>query len=338
MKEFRTELMPSVSASPIGLKETIFTIGSCFADAIGDHLTENKFNVWNNRLGTVYNPSSIHRLLLLALENKLPSIESYLQNEGVYFNYNFHSAQSALNRQELEDKIKTSIEKVNEFLRKANRIIITYGTTFIYRLKSNNEIVANCHKVPSVNFTKSLLKEIEIIESFQNFYSKLKSINPNSKIILTVSPVRHLKDTLELNAVSKSILRLSCHSIVNQFSDVEYFPAYEILLDDLRDYRFYKTDRLHPTEEAIEYIWEKFVAAYLDKPSQQFTQNWREISRDLAHKPFYSESLNHQQFLKSVLVKLDKLNSIIDVSAEIQDVKSQIVSITNPVTRIQHVQ
>src|SRR6185369_3638007 len=170
-----------------------------------------------------------------------------------------------------------------------------------YRLKTSNEIVANCHKVPSINFTKSLLTETEIIESFQGFYAKLKSINPDCKIILTISPVRHLKDTLELNSVSKSMLRLSCHSIGNKFSDVEYFPAYEILLDDLRDYRFYKTDRLHPTEEAVEYIWEKFVSAYFDASSKEFIKEWKEIRKDLQHKAFHSQSENHQKFLKSLL-------------------------------------
>ncbi|HEV8512327.1 MAG TPA: GSCFA domain-containing protein, partial [Cyclobacteriaceae bacterium] len=128
MKEFRTELIPSVSASLIGLKDTIFTIGSCFADEIGDHLTENKFQVWNNQLGTVYNPISIHRLLLLTLENKEPLLERYLQNEGVYFNYDFHSSHSAASQPELESKIKSAIKNANEFLKNANRIVITYGT------------------------------------------------------------------------------------------------------------------------------------------------------------------------------------------------------------------
>jgi len=325
MKEFRTELTPSVSASPIGLKDTIFTIGSCFADAIGDHLAENKFNVWNNQFGTVYNPLSIHHLLSFGLENKLPLPESYLQNEGVYVNYNFHSSHSALNLQELENRIKTSIVNASEFLKNTNRIIITYGTAFVYRLKSSNEIVANCHKVPSVNFTKSLLTETGIVESFQNFYSKIKSINPSCKIILTVSPVRHLKDTLELNAVSKSILRLSCHSIINRFSDIEYFPAYEILLDDLRDYRFYKTDRLHPTEEAVEYIWEKFLHSYFDDSTKKFVAEWSGIKKNLNHKAFNIHSENHQKFLKTLLLKLENLRQDVDVSKEIQNIKSYLV-------------
>jgi hypothetical protein len=321
MKEFRTELMPRVSAFPMGLKERVFTIGSCFADEMGDRLLENKLNVWNNRLGTVYNPISIHRLLLFGLENKMPTSESYLVADGVHLNYHFHSSVSSLNKEEFENKIRNEISEAAEYLKNTDRIVITYGTAFVYRLKSNNEIVANCHKAPSANFTKSLLTEGEIIESFKMFYSKLKSINPNCKIILTVSPVRHLKDTLELNSVSKSVLRISCNTIINQFSDVDYFPAYEILLDDLRDYRFYKTDRLHPTEEAAEYIWEKFVASHFDEPSRKFIKEWKLVKKDMEHKPFHSKSESHQRFLKSVLDKLEKLNPVIDLSNEIQNVK-----------------
>ncbi|HLZ16782.1 MAG TPA: GSCFA domain-containing protein [Cyclobacteriaceae bacterium] len=326
MKEFRTELNPAVSASPIGLRDSIFAIGSCFADAIGSHLDANKFPVWNNRLGSVYNPISIHRLLIFGLENKSPASESYLQNEGVHLNYHFHSSCSAFSKKELEDKIRTSVGEACGALRNAHRIIITYGTAFVYRQKSSNDVVANCHKVPPSHFAKSLLTETAIVQSFQGFYSTLKRINPGCKIILTLSPVRHVKDTLELNSVSKSILRLSCHSIASRFADVEYFPAYEILLDDLRDYRFYKTDRLHPTDEAIEYIWEKFVTAYFEKSTQQVFQQWEEISKDLEHRPFHPNSENHQKFLEAALAKLEALQPVIDVSVEIRNLKSKITS------------
>ncbi len=325
MKEFRTEIIPVVSASPIGLKDPIFTIGSCFADAMGSHLHESKFNVWNNHFGTIYNPISIHDTLLFGLENKLPG-GGYLHHEGINLNYHFHSSFSSVIRQELEVKIKDTVAKANQFLKNASRIVITYGTSFVYRLGTSNEIVANCHKVAGVNFTKSLLTEEEIVQSFQKFHTMLKAINPSCRIILTVSPVRHLKDTLPLNAVSKSVLRLSCHSITNEFSGVEYFPAYEILLDDLRDYRFYKTDRLHPTDEAIEYIWDKFVKAYLDDPSKKFIDNWKEIVRDLSHKPFHAQSENYQKFLQSTLKKIEALQTQADLSAEMQHIKSKIAN------------
>ncbi|MBS1505660.1 MAG: GSCFA domain-containing protein [Bacteroidetes bacterium] len=324
MNDFRTELTPARSAFPIRATDRILTAGSCFADSIGSRLTENKFSVWSNKLGAVYNPLSIHQLLQFFLGQQLPSPQSYMVNEGIWFNYDLHSSMSAATKEELETKIRDSVEEGNSFLKSANRVIITYGTAFVYRLKTSGQVVANCHKVPSGNFAKEFLTEEEIRKSFQIFYDQLKQINPNCKIILTVSPVRHLKDTLELNAVSKSILRLACHSLTNQFSDVEYFPAYEILLDDLRDYRFYKTDRLHPTDEAIEYIWEKFISSCMDESAQQFISHWAEIKKDLAHKPFHPRSASHQKFLLNLLKKLENLQSSVDVGAEIQKVKQDI--------------
>ena len=326
MKNFCTELVPRKSSSPISLKDKIFSIGSCFSDEIGNLLLENKFQVLKNTFGTVYNPISIHQRLIAALNKKFPHEKSYAQIDNVHVNYHFHSSFSSLKKNELESKIQNAIVEANDFLKNANRIIITYGTAFVYKLKSTNEVVANCHKVASTNFEKELLTENEIIKSFEEFYEQLKSINPSIKIILTVSPVRHLKDTLELNSVSKSILRTACHFITNKFSDVEYFPAYEILLDDLRDYRFYKTDRLHPTEEAVEYIWEKFFDSFFDESTKKFVVEWTSIKKELNHRPFNVHSESHQKFLKSLLSKLEKLSQQINVQEEITKVKSYLIN------------
>src|SRR5258706_2493470 len=330
MKAFRTELIPSIAQSPVGLKDTIFTIGSCFADEIGNQLKESKFAISKNPFGTVYNPVSIHRLLLFGLNKSFPGQESYSQNEDIYFNYHFHSSFSSLNRGDLESKIRNSILESTSFLKTADRIIITYGTSFVYKLKSSNEIVANCHKMPSASFEKLLLTESDILKSFEEFYSNLKSIKPSAKIILTVSPVRHLKDTLELNTVSKSILRVACHSITNRFPEVEYFPAFEILLDDLRDYRFYKTDRLHPSDEALEYIWKNFADAYFDASTKDFLSEWSRIKNDLAHESFQPASKKHQQFLATLLSRLIKLESVVDVKNEIELVRTLLSQIAKP--------
>jgi hypothetical protein len=323
--EWRTELHVSESKNKITISDSIFTIGSCFSDEVGTFLLERKFNVCKNPFGTVYNTVSIHELLISALNKVFPRNESYSLNNDIHFNYNFHSSFSSLDRNELEDRIKNAITESNQFLSRATRVIITYGTAFVYKLKPANEVVANCHKMPSANFEKELLSESEIIKSFDRFYSALRLLNPQAKIIITVSPVRHLKDTLELNAVSKSILRTSCHAIAARFSDVEYFPAYEILLDDLRDYRFYKPDRLHPTTEAVEYIWQKFLGAYVDEPARKFITDWTKIKNDLAHRPFNVNSQSHQNFLIALLAKLENLGSQVDVSKEIQYVKSYLV-------------
>jgi hypothetical protein len=322
--DWRTELNVKPSKTKISLSDKIFTIGSCFSDEIGQLLSENKFSV-SRPFGTVYNPVSIHRLLLWGLNKESLPDESYSQNEDVYFNYHFHSSFSSLNRKDLEERISNSIAESIVFLKTVDRVVITFGTAFIFKLKSNGEIVANCHKMPSTLFEKRLLTESEIVKSFEEVYSKLKSTNSSVKIILTVSPVRHLKDTLELNSVSKSILRTACHTIIERFKDVEYFPAYEILLDDLRDYRFYKTDRLHPTEEAVDYIWQKFIEAYFDDPAKKIISEWKKIRSELMHKPFHPESESHQKFLRSLLLKLENLLRKIDVSKEISDVKSCLI-------------
>lgn len=325
MKDFRTELNPSQSAFPIALTDNIFTIGSCFADTINQYLQAHKFSV-GSFFGTVYNPVSIHQLLLAGLRRSLPVGESYAVSDGIHVNYQFHSSFAHPTHSGLAERIEQAVSDAHRFLRNANRIIITYGTAFVYRQKDSGTIVANCHKMPASNFTKTLLSEAEIVESFGQFHSALKEINPACKIIVTLSPVRHLKDTLELNAVSKSIVRVACQAIVNQWTDVEYFPAYEILLDDLRDYRFYKTDRLHPTDEATEYVLEKFASGYFDKPTQHFISEWATIRRDLDHRPFHPGSESHQKFVIQTLGKLEKLQTVADVSEEIREVKSRLTN------------
>jgi len=322
--DFRTELHTRPSENKLLMSDKVLTIGSCFADEMAFRLAENKIQI-GNYFGTVFNPVSIHRLLMFGLKKETPSAKTYSVHDGVHFNFYFHSSFSSTDKNELANRIQNTIAKANSFLRTASRIIITYGTSFVYKLTDTGEAVANCHKMPSTDFNKYLLTQPEIIESFEGFYGTLKSINPACKIILTVSPVRHLKDTIELNAVSKSILRIACHSISNQFSDVEYFPAYEILLDDLRDYRFYKKDLIHPTEEAIDYICEKFIDSYFDQSAKIFFTEWSQIKKDLNHKPFNIKSESHQKFLQSLLLKLEKLQSQVDVSKEIENLKSSVV-------------
>jgi hypothetical protein len=194
----------------------------------------------------------------------------------------------------------------------------------VYENKKSKEIVSNCHKKPQINFDKFLLSQKRIVESFEKFYQELKNINKEVRIILTVSPVRHIKDTLELNSVSKSILRLTCHTLSGAYSDIEYFPSNEIMIDDLRDYRFYKADMIHPSEVAIDYIWEKFGETYFGEETLKFIGEWSKIKSALNHKPFQSDSPAHQQFLKETLSKLNQLKSRVDVSEEIEALKEQL--------------
>lgn len=325
MDAFRTILNVDRSAELISIKDQLFTIGSCFADTIGEQLIQNKFNVLKNPFGTTYNPLSIHNQLSYAIHNHLPAQHTFLQNQDVYLNYNFHSSLSALSHTALEKILANSIGKAHYFLKDAKWIMITYGTAWIYTRKDTGEVVANCHKVPANQFEKELCTQKRMLDSFEELYTKLKAFNPNLKIILTVSPVRHLKDTLELNSVSKSVLRLACHTITQQHADVYYFPAYEILLDDLRDYRFYKPDMIHPSVEAEEYIWNKFCQMYFDDNTLAFLEKWKKIRLGLQHKPFHVTSSAHQTFLLGLLSQLNEVKDIVSVSEEMELVKSQLL-------------
>lgn len=324
MDNFRTILSTTPSAFSIGLRDGCFTIGPCFADNLGQLLHNHKFEVLVNPFGTSYNPISIHKALNYAIQNELPSTDTYGELNETHFNFDFHSSFSALDINNVQRTIASAISKSHSFIKSATTLLITYGTSWVYERKDNGEIVSNCHKVPSAQFNKQLLTQKKIIESFENFYQQLIAINPSIRIILTLSPVRHLKDTLELNAVSKSILRLSCHTLSEMYPQVEYFPAYEIVLDDLRDYRFYDRDMLHPSAEAIDYIWRIFGERYFTKDTVRFIKQWNDIMKAMAHRPYHSTSTIHQKFLKQLLSKLEELKGTINVDQEISLVQNQL--------------
>jgi len=323
MKTWRTELIPQKAEFQISLADAVFTIGSCFAQTMGNQLLSNKIKTQVNPFGTAYNPHCIHRLITRCLDKSPLEASGILNREGLFFHYDFHSQQSATTEEGLIKKLSKLHEDHSHNLKKANVLIITYGTAFVYRRKDNQQIVSNCHKVPASEFTKELLTVEEIIESFEKMHDALVNKNSTIKIILTVSPVRHAKDGLEQNTVSKSVLRLACHQLAER-KGVVYFPAYELMMDDLRDYRFYKIDRIHPTEEAEEYIWEKFLETFLDAEAKVFFLEWSEVKLALQHRPFHEQSTAHQTFLKNTLSKLQKLSPKADVSSEILELKSRI--------------
>ncbi|MCI0750678.1 MAG: GSCFA domain-containing protein [Flammeovirgaceae bacterium] len=322
---FRTELNPSLSPHKISLSDSIVTVGSCFSDTIGLQLRDYKFNVQANPFGTIYNPLSIHKLLYLAIHNELPAVHTYLKRDEISFNYDFHSEFSAPSQPELQKRIANTIGYVHHQLTHAQWILITYGTAWVYHRNDTGEVVANCHKIPASQFTKKLLSQESVVEDFKKLHETIKSVNPQAQVIITLSPVRHLKDTLELNAVSKSILRSAIHQIAQEFNSANYFPAYEILLDDLRDYRYYKSDLLHPSDVAEEYIWQKFMDCYFDEGTRKFISSWKQIRAALSHKPFHPQTASHQRFLKVTLKQVEELKSIVNVDEELQLIKSQLL-------------
>lgn len=323
MNNFRTELLLPPSARRMRLTDSILTIGSCFSDAIGAQLAAYKLNTLANPFGTTYNPNSIHKLIQYATSNRAIPEDSFGQHQGTTFHYDFHSQFSSDGRANLKTRLEDLISSTHDFLRKSKWLIITYGTAWVYELAETHEIVANCHKMPQRLFKKFLLTQKKILDSFETMYVELKALNPDIQLILTVSPVRHLKDTLELNSVSKAVLRVACHTLSQQYGDVRYFPSFEIMLDDLRDYRFYKPDMIHPSIVAEEYIWQKFGDQYFDDDLKTFLAKWRDITLAMNHRPFRVGSAPHQKFVAETIKKLEELKHIVDVDEELASLRKQ---------------
>lgn len=325
-ERFRTAITPMPQQPAITLQQQILALGSCFTDCTGERLIAHKFQALSNPFGTIFNPSSIAQLLRHSLEQQAPDPNTYLSREGIYYNELLHSDFSASDQAQLSQQVQAAFTEVNQWLHQSSWLLVTFGTAFIYRRKSTGNIVTNCHQLPASLFERSLLSVEEIVTDFTALWKQLRAVNPNLRIVLTVSPVRHLKDNLAMNSVNKSVLRLACHALQEQLEGVDYFPAYEALMDDLRDYRFYKADLVHPNEAAESYIWELFCQSYLASTAQSFLKEWQKVRKALAHRPRHPQTPSHQKFIQATLQQLQALSQQygIDCSQETQLLKQQI--------------
>lgn len=324
--QLQTEIQVPSFAPPISYHGRILSIGSCFSTVIGKKLQQRKFPVLNNPFGTIFNPISIFGLLDHALAKKTLPEELYLEYQGRHLHYYCHSDISGGSAQTLTSAIDQALEKTGNFLNSATHLIITMGTAHVYQLLSQNKTVANCHKQPAKLFEKKLLSMEEIKDAFQRLFLQLATVNPGISIILTVSPVRHIKDGLVENQLSKSLLRVLCGELSKDHHQVSYFPSYEIMMDELRDYRFYKEDLIHPSQQAENHIWEKFMQSFFDEDTLEVVSKIDSILMSLQHKAFNPQGNAHQQFLKNLLHKMEQMSVEFDFSKEIEKVKSQLVS------------
>lgn len=301
---FRTELTLSKVANPFTYSDTFFSIGSCFAENMGQRLAYFKFQQLVNPFGIIFNPYSIAEIFEMILQNK-PFNEQHIISSNAFYSLDFHSkifAQDKLEFIQHCDEIKTNSQNR---LKNASVAIITLGTAWVYRYLKTNQYVANCQKISASNFSKELLSIDTIIQSLQKIITLLKTHTAVKHIIFTISPVRHIKDGIVENNLSKAHLISAIHQVLKE--NVHYFPAYEIVLDDLRDYRFYNADMLHPNDIAIEYIWEKFITQWLDETTIKQMKKVDEIQKGLQHKPFHPQSAEHLQFLASLQKRMELL-------------------------------
>jgi hypothetical protein len=323
MSSFRTELSIPPASFQLDLQHRVLTVGSCFAEVMGKQLSEHKFPVLINPFGTIFNPLSIHQLLLQAAENHSPSAQ-WIERSGQWFHYNFHSRFTANSQEALQQQLERTIAQTHHFILTTDVLLLTYGTAWVYTLKESGTVVANCHKVPAAHFERRLISPPEMVQSFEACYQTLKRLRPALQFIITVSPVRHTRDTLPLNQVSKSTLRLGCHELSQTLADVHYFPSYELMIDDLRDYRFYQADMIHPNEVAEDYIWQKFAEAYLSVEAKAFITEWTQVKKALTHRPFQADSAAHRQFLERTLRQLERLAQQADLGEEMAELRRQL--------------
>ena len=304
--EFHLEFSPIPFATKIDHSQLLFLAGSCFTEQISQKLSAHKFRIIENPNGILFNPVSISKSVLSYIQNKQYCEADLFYHNELWGSWQHHTRFSNVSKDYCLQKINASQSAAHSFLKNADWVLLTLGSAFVYELE-NNQVVANCHKVPTDKFKKRLLAIGEVTTVLDNLLLNLKAFNPKLKIIFTISPVRHLRDGFIENNRSKAILINSVHHVVDKYEHAFYFPSYELIIDDLRDYRFYAEDMVHPNYAATNYVWEKFVTTCIDPSSQILMKEINTINAARHHKPFNPASQAHQKFLKINLAKIEKL-------------------------------
>jgi len=315
--QFQLPIQIKSPETRINYRDKILLTGSCFTEHIGNSLSELKFSVLQNPNGILFDPRSVCYSLISYIENKKYKENNLFYLNEVWNSWEHHSRFSNINAEECLKSINDSQQQAHDFLKESDWLIITLGSSFSYRLteesdkagSSKGEGVANCHRAPSQWFNKYLLSIDETISLLDNAYHRLKQFNPKLKIIFTISPVRHIRDGVIENNRSKARLIEAVHHMVNKFPGLHYFPAYELVIDVLRDYRFYDIDMVHPNYPATEFVMEKFRENFIDEESQQLMEEIRKIVIARKHKAFQPETSAHKNFLKTNLEKVKDLQA-----------------------------
>ena len=325
---YRTIVAPKDYDFEISHQSNLLLIGSCFSENIGNKLILSKLNTMVNPFGILFNPISIVNTLNDIIEEKEFTEKDLHFENGLYHSFAHHSSFSGPNSEEVLTRINQSRVGATLFLKKTDVIIITLGSSWTYRYNDTSEFVANCHKVPNKKFTKELLEVDFIVQKLQEVIDKLQVINSNLKVIFTISPVRHWKDGAEENTLSKSILNVAIHQLARSKA-IYYFPAYEMVIDDLRDYRFYKEDMLHPNSVAVDYVWNGFGEAFFSNETVRLNKVICKIAAAIKHRPYNSLTKEHQRFLEIQLkniADLKKKNATINFDKEIGFFKKDLIA------------
>jgi len=293
----------------IDYNSKILLLGSCFVENIGEKLDYFKFQSTVNPYGILFHPIAIKNCVNFSIDKKNFSDQDIFFHNELWHCFDTHSDLSSTSKENLLNNLNEAIKLTNKHISNSTHIVITLGTAWVYSFLESNVIVANCHKLPQNQFKKELLSVSEIKASLEIIQEKIRLVNANATIIFTVSPVRHLKDGFVQNTQSKAHLITAIHEVLSKNNRTFYFPSYEMMMDELRDYRFYKEDMIHPNATAVSFIWEKFIEEWMSPVSENTMKDVDVVRKGLLHKPFNPEAKAHLQFLKNLKEKQKMLYS-----------------------------
>ena len=305
--KLQTTITLQPEANPIDYTSKVLLLGSCFTENIGGRLDYFKFQNLQNPFGIIFNPVSIANLVDRALNDRLFTNDDVFEQDGIWHCFEVHSLVFHTQQLPYVELLNAKLLTLKNYLLEASHLVLTFGTSWVYRVKATSKVVANCHKVPASQFARTVLEPAKISEALEGILKSVQKVNPEVILIGTVSPVRHLKDGFVENMRSKSHLIAGVHAIVEKQNGCFYFPAYELMMDELRDYRFYTADLLHPNETAIEIIWERFRRVWISSETLALQKEIDGIQKGLQHRPFHPDSSKHREFKEELGLRIKTL-------------------------------
>jgi hypothetical protein len=305
--QLQTQIKIQKEQPQIDYSSKVLLLGSCFAENICEKFFYHQFQQLQNPLGILFHPFAIEGFLQRVVEQNVFTPKDVFQHQEIFSCFEAHSRMNALSEEEILQHLNSALTQTFQFLKETSHVIITLGTSWVYKHLEQDKYVANCHKIPQKNFSKELSSVSEIQKSLRNTIGYIQQLNKNCEFIFTVSPVRHAKDGFVENTRSKSHLITALHQIVEKENQLHYFPSYELMMDELRDYRFYADDLLHPNQVAIDYIWERFQETWLAEVCFPTMKKVQQIRQGLAHRPFNPNSVAHQKFQQKLQQQITQL-------------------------------
>jgi lysophospholipase L1-like esterase len=307
--QFRTTLSIPQSSFELGYDTPLLMLGSCFTENIGARLQSLHLPVLTNPFGIVYNPISMTRNINYLMTNEIFSEKDIFQQGDMWHSWQHHSRFSSPEKAEILRGINDELTTARNHFVKTKTLILTLGTANVFVEKKSNQVVNNCHKSPPQYFEKKRLSVSDVVSNFKTIFEKILSQNTECQIVMTVSPIRHLRDGLIENNRSKAVLLLASAELSDLFPNVHYFPAYELVIDDLRDYRFFAPDMMHPTDQAIDYIWQHFTDTFFTEKTKIMTEEVHKINLMKQHRPLHPNTEGYQQFVNQLQQKVDNLKN-----------------------------